>query len=102
MTSNSLCDLGELGVSVVDFTNKPFTTEDAEVTEEAQRKTSIHFPGQTLKGLRLSIIAKGVATPSELRKISCGFFDPRVSKKPWAEIGERFQRYTISPTMLGQ
>jgi hypothetical protein len=45
ITSNSLCDLGELGVSVADFTNKSIYHRDAELTEEAQRKTSISGVG---------------------------------------------------------
>ena len=44
----------------------------------------------TLKELRR--YAQPVATPSELRRISEGFLNPGFQSKPWAGIGERFQR----------
>lgn len=37
-----------------------------------------------------------VATLSELRRMIPALLNPGFQNKPWAEIGERFQRYVLS------
>jgi hypothetical protein len=47
----------------------------------------------TLKELRRIYEPQNRATPSGLRTISSNVLSPGFQSKPWADIGQRFQRY---------
>jgi len=74
--SNFLCDLGELRVSVVDLPTKNKHQRDTEQIEEAQRKTVFYFSDRVLQ-----------RCDNPRAPLFPGF-----QSKPWAGIGERFQR----------
>jgi hypothetical protein len=46
MSSDSLCDLGELYVSVVDLPTKPIHHRGTEATEDCTEKDIVYFPGR--------------------------------------------------------
>jgi len=57
------------------------------------QKVEIH-PPSTLKELRWRLLSQNRATLSGLRTISSALLNPGFQSKPWADISQRFQRYS--------